>query len=49
MNRASKLADVNSCIPYEGRVEIKIKQPFKSVSVRAPEWVRGAALNWSVK
>jgi hypothetical protein len=39
LNRASKWADVNSYIPYEGRVDLRIKQPCESLLVRAPEWV----------
>jgi hypothetical protein len=39
LNRASKWADVYSYIPYEGRVELKIKQPASNVSVRIPEWI----------
>ena len=39
LNRASPWADVYSSIPYEGRVDIKIKQPCKEVRVRMPEWV----------
>ena len=38
MNRASTWADVNSYIPYEGRVDIKIKEPV-TLMVRMPEWV----------
>jgi hypothetical protein len=39
LNRASQWADVYSYIPYEGRVDIKVKQPCKDVLVRVPEWV----------
>jgi hypothetical protein len=39
LNRASRDADVYSSIPYEGRVEIKLKQNFRQLGVRAPEWV----------
>ena len=39
LNRASKWADVYSYIPYEGRVDLRIKQPCASLLVRAPEWV----------
>jgi hypothetical protein len=41
LNRASAWADVYSHIPYEGRVEVKVKQPLESVQVRVPEWVEG--------
>jgi hypothetical protein len=30
---------VYSYIPYEGRVEIRIKEPCKKLLVRVPEWV----------
>lgn len=39
LNRASPWADVNSYIPYEGRVEVKVKQPLE-LSIRIPEWVK---------
>ena len=38
LNRASPWADVDSYIPYEGRVDVKVKQPVE-LSVRIPEWV----------
>ena len=38
LNRASPWADVDSYIPYEGRVDIRIKQPC-DLLVRIPEWV----------
>lgn len=40
-NRASRWADVESRIPYEGRIDLKIKQRCK-LSVRIPEWVEPA-------
>ncbi len=39
LNRASEWADVYSHIPYEGRVELKIKKSCGQVLVRAPEWI----------
>jgi hypothetical protein len=39
LNRASQWADVYSFVPYEGRVELKIKKDCRTVKVRAPEWV----------
>lgn len=39
LNRASPWADVDSYIPYQGRVEVKIKKPV-DLSVRIPEWVK---------
>lgn len=38
LNRASPWADVDSYIPYQGRVEIKIKHSL-DLAVRIPEWV----------
>jgi hypothetical protein len=38
-NRASKWADIDSYIPYTGRVEFKIKEPL-NLEVRIPEWVK---------
>ena len=38
LNRASPWADVDSYIPYQGRVDVKIKQPV-DLSLRIPEWV----------
>ena len=38
MNRASPWADVDSFIPYEGRVDVKLKTACE-LSVRIPEWV----------
>ena len=39
LNRASAWVDVHSYIPYEGRVDLKIRQPCQSVLVRVPEWI----------
>lgn len=39
MNRASHWADVDSHIPYTGRVDINIKQPV-DLSIRLPEWAK---------
>jgi hypothetical protein len=41
LNRASTWADVHSHIPYEGRVDLKIKQLCQSVLLRVPEWIEG--------
>jgi hypothetical protein len=38
LNRASRWADVYSYIPYQGRVEVKMKEACASLQVRAPEW-----------
>jgi hypothetical protein len=39
LNRASEAADVYSYVPYEGRVDLKIKKAAGAVLVRVPEWV----------
>jgi hypothetical protein len=39
LNRASPWADVDSYVPYEGRVDVKVKQPCK-LQVRIPQWVK---------
>jgi hypothetical protein len=39
LNRASRWADVNSYIPYEGQVDVKVKEPC-DLDVRIPEWVQ---------
>jgi hypothetical protein len=38
LNRASEWADVESYIPYQGRVDVKVKKAVE-LSVRIPEWV----------
>jgi len=39
LNRASPWADVNSYVPYEGRVDVKMKAAC-DLEVRIPEWVK---------
>ena len=39
LNRTSPWADVDSYIPYKGRVEIKAKRPLTSLQVRAANWI----------
>ena len=39
LNRASKWADIDSHVPYTGRVDVKVKQSLK-LEVRIPEWVK---------
>ena len=43
LNRASVWADVYSFIPYEGKVNLKMKKPCQRVLVRAPEWVENGS------
>ncbi|RKZ71850.1 MAG: hypothetical protein DRQ57_18130 [Gammaproteobacteria bacterium] len=49
LNRTSPWADVNSYIPYEGRVAIKIKQSCESLAVRMPEWIADGSTDVSCK
>jgi hypothetical protein len=39
LNRASPWADLNSYIPYQGKVDLRIKRKASSVSIRIPNWV----------
>lgn len=39
LNRASDWADVYSSVPYQGKVEVKVKKLLSAVLVRVPEWV----------
>ena len=39
LNRPSRWADVHSYVPYEGQVDVHIKQPC-NLKVRIPEWVK---------
>ncbi|MDP6438551.1 MAG: glycoside hydrolase family 127 protein [Candidatus Brocadiia bacterium] len=39
LNRPSKWADVHSYIPYEGRVDVRVKEAC-ALKVRIPEWVQ---------
>lgn len=41
LNRASQWADINSHLPYSGRVEVHAKAPL-NLEVRLPEWVQPA-------
>jgi len=47
LNRASKWADINSHIPYIGRVDIKVKEDI-NLEVRIPEWVKPKEVKASV-
>ncbi|MCL5099298.1 MAG: hypothetical protein M1608_17535 [Candidatus Omnitrophica bacterium] len=38
LNRAGRLVDVESCLPYEGKVVLRNKQA-RSIAVRIPSWV----------
>lgn len=39
LNRASQWCDLHSYVPFEGRVDLKIKENCDRVNVRMPEWV----------
>jgi hypothetical protein len=43
MNRASEWCDIHSYVPYEGRVDLKIKKACDRALVRMPEWVAGGS------
>jgi DUF1680 family protein len=47
MNRASKWADINSHIPYAGRVDIKIREDLE-LMIRMPEWAEEKDIELSV-
>jgi hypothetical protein len=47
LNRASAWADVNSHIPYEGRVDVRVKQTC-DLALRIPEWVQPAEVSCTV-
>ena len=46
-NRASPWADVHSRIPYEGRVDVEVKEGC-DLSIRIPEWVKPSEVNVQV-
>ena len=39
LHRRSDWADVESSVPYAGRVKVLVKRDMESVAIRAPEWV----------
>jgi DUF1680 family protein len=43
LNRASACADVYSFIPYQGRVNVKMKKSCRTVRLRVPEWVESGS------
>lgn len=49
LNRACATADIYSYIPFEGQVDIKIKQDCKRVLVHAPEWIGTGSGDMTVK
>ncbi len=47
LNRASKAADIDSYLPYLGKVEITMKEP-RSLNVRIPSWVENKQIECTV-
>jgi hypothetical protein len=43
LNQASPFADIQSSIPYRGRVVIKLKKSCESIRVRVPEWIKSGS------
>jgi hypothetical protein len=43
MNRASRWIDLDSYIPYQGRVDLYIKTTLKEISVRLPDWIESGS------
>lgn len=43
INRASPWVDVYSHIPFEGRVDLKLKRECRNVRLRAPEWIASSS------
>ena len=48
LNRAARLLDVDSWLPYEGKVEVRNKAALR-IAVRIPRWVDRRALRVAVK
>jgi hypothetical protein len=43
LNRASAWADIYSHIPYQGKVEVKVKKPCRDLVLRVPEWIESGS------
>jgi hypothetical protein len=43
LNRASPWADIYSHIPYQGKVEVKVKKPCRDLVLRVPEWIESGS------
>jgi hypothetical protein len=48
LNRTSPWADLDSCIPYTGHVEVKVKQPCSSVRIRMNDWIEKDKVRCSI-
>lgn len=46
-NRPSPWAEINSCIPYEGRIDVIIKVPL-DLQIRIPEWTKTEEIKCTV-
>ena len=46
-NRASRWADIDSYIPYTGRVDVKARQAM-NLEIRIPEWVKPSEVKCTV-
>jgi len=49
LNRTSPWADIDSYIPYIGRVDVKIKKPCDSVRIRMNNWVEKDKVTCKIK
>ena len=47
LNRASKWADIDSYIPYTGRVDVSVKRPLE-LELRIPQWVKPGEVECTV-
>jgi Beta-L-arabinofuranosidase, GH127 len=43
LNRASAWADIYSHIPYQGKVEVRLKKPCRDLALRVPEWIESGS------
>ncbi len=43
LNRKSPWVEVSSYVPYQGTVELKVKEACENIAVRAPEWVENSS------
>jgi hypothetical protein len=43
LNRASRWADVYSHVPYQGKLEIKVKKACRDLAMRVPEWIESGS------
>ncbi|MGH9162735.1 MAG: twin-arginine translocation signal domain-containing protein [Vicinamibacteraceae bacterium] len=48
LNRTSAWADVQSYIPYTGRVDVRVKKPCKELKVRMSDWIEKGRVGCAV-